>query len=78
MIKTWGRVLLGGISKKFLTHKCISSNLNAIDLKLLRNQGGMHRFRKKFKKDSGDVNPLGVYRNKIICILKINCEGLGW
>ena len=33
---------------------------------------------KKFKKDSGDINPLQVHGNMGVCILEINCEGLGW
>ena len=68
MMKTWGRVLLGGMSKieeiQFLTHKCICSNL--INLKLFGNHGGIYRFRRKFKKDSGEIKPLGVHRNMII------------
>ena len=31
-------------------------------LKLFRNHGGIYKFRKKVKKDSGEINPLGVYR----------------
>ena len=34
-------------------------------------------FGKKFKKDSGEINPLGAYRNMRGCILEFNCEGLG-
>ena len=82
LIKTWGRVLLGAWVKlnrfNFLTHKCICSSLNTINLKLFRNHGGIYRFRKKFKKDSGEINPLRVHRNMRVCILEINCEGLGW
>ena len=46
-----------------LTYKC---SLNTINLKLFRNHGGIYRFRRKFKKDSGEINPLRVYRNIII------------
>ena len=59
MIKTWGRVF-------FLTHKRICSNLNTINLKLLGNHGGIHRLRRKFKKDSGEIKHLGVHRNMVI------------
>ena len=80
MTKTWGEVLLGSMSKneqiQFLN--VFASNLNTINLKLLRKHGGMYRLRKKFKKDSGDINSLGVYRNIRGCILEINCEGLAW
>ena len=34
-----------------------------INLKLFPNCGGIYRFRKKFKKDSRKMNPLGVHRN---------------
>ena len=61
----------------FLTHKCICSNLNTINLKLFCNYGGIYRFRKKFKKDSWEINLLGAHRNMRGCILEINCEGLG-
>ena len=47
----------------FLTHKC---SLNTINLKLFRNHGGIYRFRRKFKKDSGEIKPLGVHRNMTI------------
>ena len=50
----------------FLTHKRICSNLNTINLKLLGNHGGIHRLRKKFKKDSGEIKHLGVHRNMVI------------
>ena len=62
----------------FLTHKCICSSLNTINLKLYSNHGGIYRFMKKFKKDSGGIDPLGVHRNMRGCILEINCELLGW
>ena len=65
MIKTWGAVLIAawGIINKFnfLTHKCIyifASNLNTINLKLFHNHGGIYRFRKKIKKNSGEINSL--------------------
>ena len=35
-----------------------------------------YRFGKKFKKDSGEENPLGVHRNIRGCILEVNCEEL--
>ena len=50
----------------FLTHKYICSSLNTINLKLFRNHGGIYRFRKKFKKGSGEIKPLGVHRNMVI------------
>ena len=82
MIKTLGRVCFGPQVKmkryNFLTHKCICSNLNTKNLKLCDNHSGIYRFRRKFKKDSGGLNPLGVYINMKDCILKANCEGLGW
>ena len=85
MIKTWGAVLIAawGIINKFnfLTHKCIyifASNLNTINLKLFHNHGGIYRFRKKFKKDSEKMNPLGVRRSMRGCILEVYYEGLGW
>ena len=65
MIKTWGRVLLGGMIKneqiQFFDSQMYFNNLNTITLELFHNHGGIYRFRKKFKKDSGE-----------------NCEGLGW
>ena len=45
----------------FLTHKGICSSSNTINLKLIHNHGIIYRFRKKFKKDSGEINPLGVH-----------------
>ena len=46
MIKTWGRVLLGSMSKieqiQFLTHRC---SLNTINLKLFHNYGGIYQER---------------------------------
>ena len=32
----------------------------------------------KFKKNSGEINPIGVHRNIRGCILEVNCEGIGW
>ena len=61
----------------FLTHRCIyvfASNLNTINLKLFRNHGGIPRFKKKFKKDSGEINPLGSHRNMRGCILEVNSD----
>ena len=82
MIKTWGRVLLGGMIKneqiQFFDSQMYCNNLNTITLKLFHNHGGIYRFRKKFKKDSGEINPLRVHRNMRVCILEINCEGFGW
>ena len=67
MIKAWGRVLLGGMSKiEQMTYKCICSSLNTINLKLFRNHSGIHTFRRKLKKDSGEIKPIGVNRNMII------------
>ena len=36
-----------------------------------------YRFRKKFKKDSGEI-PHRIHRITRGCILKVNCEELGW
>ena len=58
MIKTWGRVLLGGIITneqiQFFFSQRYCNNLNTITLKLFHNYDGIYRFRKKFKKNSGD------------------------
>ena len=35
-------------------------------MKLFCNHGGIYRFRRKFKKDSGEIKPLGVHRNMTI------------
>ena len=54
----------------FLTCKCTCESKNcisAINLKLFGNHGGIFRFRKKFKKDSGEINPLGDHRNMRGC-----------
>ena len=49
----------------YLNYKCICTInvFNTINLKLFRNNGGIYRFRKKIKKDSGEINHLGVHRN---------------
>ena len=79
-----GGVLLGGMRKnkqiQFFDSQIYSicSNLNTINLKLFRNHGEIYRFRKQFKKDSEEINPLRVHRNMPVCILEINCGGLGW
>ena len=82
MIKTWGRALLGSMIKneqiQFFDSQMYCNNLNTITLKLFHNHGGIYRFRKKFKKDSGEINPLRVHVSLRVCILEINCEGLGW
>ena len=69
MIQTWGRVLLGGMSKgeHLLIHKCIFGNLNTINLKLFRNHGRMYMFTRKFKKIL-NRKTLGVHSNMIIVI----------
>ena len=75
MIKTWGRVLLGDMIKnghiQFFGSQMYCNNLNTITLKLFHNHGGIYMFRKKFKKDSGEINPLWVHRNIKVCILEI-------
>ena len=77
--KNLRRVLHGGNEQfQFFDSQMYCNNLNAITLKLFHNHGGIYRFRKKFKKDSGEINPLGVHRNMRVCILEINYEGLGW
>ena len=82
MIKTWGRALLGGKIKneqiQFFDSQMYSNNLNTISLKLFHNHGGIYRFKKKVKKGSGEINLLRVHKNVRVCILEINCEGLGW
>ena len=35
-------------------------------MKLFRNHGRIYRFRRKFKKDSGEIKPLGVHRNMTV------------
>ena len=77
--KNLRRVLHGGNEQfQFFDSQMYCNNLNAITLKLFHNHGGIYRFRKKFKKDSGEIKPLRVYRNMRVCILEINYEGLGW
>ena len=86
MIRTLGEFCLGAWIKlnifNFLTHICICSSLNTINLKLFGNHGGISRFRRKFKKDSGEIKPLRVHRNMIIgnwhlfTILLILTQGL--
>ena len=46
------------------------NNLDTTTLKLFHNHGGIYRFRKKFKNDPGEINPLGVHRNMRVCILE--------
>ena len=43
-----------------------------MNLKLVLNHGGIYRFEKKFKKYSGEINPLGVHRNMRGCIFEVN------
>ena len=50
-------------SLNILIQKYIFSNLNTINLKPFRNHGKIYRFMKKFKKDSREINPLGIHRN---------------
>ena len=42
----------------FLTHKCIFSNLNTINSRLSATIVDYAGLGKKFKKDSGEINPL--------------------
>ena len=57
----------------------VASNHNIINLKLFLNHGRIERFRKKLKKNSGEINPLGVHRNMRGCICEVNCkEHEGW
>ena len=37
-----------------------------MNLKLFSSHGEIYRFRRKFKKGSGEIKPLGVHRNMII------------
>ena len=46
----------------------MESNLSTVNLKLFCNLGRIYRFRKKFKKNPGEINPLGVHRNMRGCI----------
>ena len=58
MIKSWGKALLRGMIKieqvQFFDSQMYYNNLNTITLKLFHDHGGIYRFRKKFKKDSGE------------------------
>ena len=78
MIKSWGRVLLEGMTKIEETRfvKCICSNRIAINLKIFCNHGRIYRFRKK--KYSGEIKCLGVHRNMIIgnrqCVCLLLCQ----
>ena len=47
-------------------------------LKLFRNHGAIRRFEKKFKKYSGEINPIGVHRNMRGNILDVNAAEMGW
>ena len=82
MIKAWERVLLRPMIKnkqiQFFDSQMYFNNLNTITLKLFHNHEGIYRFRKKFKKDSGEINPLLVHRNMRMWIFVTNCKGLGW
>ena len=82
MIKSWETILLGSMSKieqiHFLTHKCICGSLNTINVKLSCNHGGIYRFRRKFKKDSKEVKPLGVHRKMIIGNWQYMCLLFCW
>ena len=49
-----------------------------MNLKLFCDHRRIFRFRKKFMKDSGEINPLEVHRNMRGIHLEINCEGIGW
>ena len=62
MIRTWGRFLLRDIRKNEQIQ--LSSNLNTMNLKLFPYHGAKYRFKKKFKKHSGEnIKPLGAHRN---------------
>ena len=49
-----------------------------LNSKFFSKHGGTYKFRIKLKEDSGETNPLGFHRNMRVCILEINCEGIGW
>ena len=77
-IKTCERVSLGGMSKIvqiqfFDPQMYLHYSLNTKNLKLFRNHGGIYRFRRKFKKGSGEIKPLGVHINMIICNWQYIC-----
>ena len=82
IIGTWGRVLLGDMSKnkqnQFFDSNVFFSNLNAMNMKLFCNHGAIYMFEEKFKIYSGEINLLGVHRNMRWCTLEVNFEGLGW
>ena len=84
MIRTWGRVLLEGMSKnekvQFFDSQIylFVNNLNTINLKLFRNHGRIYKFEKKFKKYFGEINALVVHRNLRGCILEVDTEEIGW
>ena len=77
IVKTWRRILLEGMSKieqiQFFDSPMYL--FETINLKLFDNHGEIYRFRRKFNKDSGEIKPLGVYRNmkignwQYVCLL---------
>ena len=81
IIRIWGRVSFEGACKKEQVQFVESqfffffSNLNTINIKLFH--GGTYRFQ-KFKKCTGEINPLGIHRNMRECILKFKSKGLLW
>ena len=52
-------------------------NINTITFQILYNQVGIYSFEKKFKKYTGDANPVGVQRNVRGCILEVDSVELG-
>ena len=82
MIKTWGRVLLGGMSKQvqfFGSQVYFPVTLTPWVWNVFATMVGYTGLiEKKIKKYSGEINPLGVHRNIRGCILELNSEGLGW
>ena len=48
-----------------------------MNLKLFQIHGGIYRLTKYFKKDSGEMKPLGVQRKMRWYIFEGNREGLG-
>ena len=83
MIKTWGSVLLEGISKNKQTQFFDSQIYFPVILTpwilniFFFNLAGIYKFEKKMKKYSGDINLLGIQRNIRGSILEVNSEGLG-
>ena len=71
----WGHEQKWTDSVFWLTNVVASITIN---LKLFCNHAGIYRFRKKIKKDSGEINPLGVHRNMKGCIFEVYCEWQGW